>query len=71
MDQLLNMQAVSRFGAGLALRAGALAPHDLQDCVGRLLGTLDYAKHASDVGKRVTEFDPPRRLRDFVAEVLA
>lgn len=70
MDQLLNMNAVQRLGAGITLRAASLSARDLLESVTAMLDNPSYAKGAHKVGQILAQFDVGRRFREFVAEIL-
>jgi UDP:flavonoid glycosyltransferase YjiC (YdhE family) len=70
MDQLLNMSAIERLGAGLSLRACLATRARLQQSVLALLQTPAYAQAAGQAGKRFRQIDAGQRFREFVAEVL-
>lgn len=71
MDQLLNMNAIERLGAGLSLRAARVLPGPLNKAVQTLLGDPAYARAAAQAGERFGHLDAGQRFREFVAEVLA
>jgi UDP:flavonoid glycosyltransferase YjiC (YdhE family) len=71
MDQLLNMNAIERLGAGLSLRAARVLPGPLKKAVQTLLGDPAYARAAAQAGERFSHLDAGQRFREFVAEVLA
>jgi UDP:flavonoid glycosyltransferase YjiC (YdhE family) len=70
MDQLLNMSAIERLGAGLSLRAARVRPAQLREAVRKLLDTPSYAQAAKAAGQRFRQVDAPRRFRAFVSEIL-
>ena len=70
MDQLLNMDAIERLGAGRTLRAARVTPDALRQAVDALLGTSAYRQAAAAAGERFRKVDAGQRFRDFVAEVL-
>ena len=70
LDQLLNMQAVERLGAGISLRAGTACTDDFKRCSSELLYNPNYRAQAGVVGQRVVEFDPAQRFRDLVSEAI-
>ena len=70
MDQLLNMAAVERLGAGLSLRAADVRPAGLGATVRALLENPAYAQAARQSGARFRKTDAGERFRSFVAEVL-
>ena len=70
MDQLLNMGAIERIGAGLSLRAARVGPGPLKEAVQALLDMPAYAQAAGQAGQRFRQMDTGRRFREFVAEVL-
>lgn len=70
MDQLLNMGAVERLGAGLSLRAARVHPKVLQKAAQRLLGSPAYAQAAGKLGDQYRHVDAGQRFREFVAQAL-
>lgn len=70
MDQLLNMNAIERLGAGLSLRAQAVGPTSFKKAVRMLLETPAYERAARQAGERFRQVDAGQRFRDFVAEVV-
>lgn len=70
MDQLLNMNAVERMGAGITLRATSKSVAVLSEAVSTLLNTSSYAQAASGVGQALLQYDSGQRFREFVAEML-
>jgi UDP:flavonoid glycosyltransferase YjiC (YdhE family) len=71
MDQLLNMSAIERLGAGLYLRAARVLPAQLKGAVRALLETSTYTQAAAHAGDRFTRVDARQRFRAFVSEILA
>ena len=70
MDQLLNMDAIERLGAGVSLRAARVRPNPLKAAVQTLLDLPAYAQAAAQAGERFRQVDAGQRFREFVAEVL-
>ena len=70
MDQLLNMNAIERLGAGVSLRAARVRPDQLKAAVQTLLDLPAYAQAAAQAGERFRQVDAGQRFREFVAEVL-
>lgn len=70
MDQLLNMRAIERLGAGLALRAACVRPAQLKKAVHTLLETPTYARIALQAGERFRQVAAGERFRAFVSEIL-
>lgn len=70
MDQLLNMCAIKRIGAGLSLRAAQVRPKQLKEAVQTLLDRPAYTQAASQAGERFRQMDTDQRFREFVVEVL-
>ncbi|MEQ6340469.1 MAG: glycosyltransferase [Gammaproteobacteria bacterium] len=70
MDQLLNMSAIERLGAGLSLRAARVRPAQLKEAVRVLLETPAYAQAAGQAGERFRQVDAGQRFRAFVSEIL-
>ncbi|ARO86994.1 glycosyl transferase family 1 [Nitrosospira lacus] len=70
MDQLLNMSAVKRLGAGLFLRAAQVGPAQLVEAVRALLETPIYTQAARRAGKRFRKIDTGQRFRAFISEIV-
>lgn len=70
MDQLLNMGAVERLGAGIMLRAGEASSASLLGAATTILNNPSYAQVASRVGQTLAQIDAAQRFRDIVAEML-
>ena len=70
MDQLLNMSAVERLGAGIMLRAGKASSAILLEVATAILNNPSYAQAASRVGQTLAQTDAAQRFRDIVAEML-
>lgn len=70
MDQLLNMDAIERLGAGVSLRAARVRPDQLKAAVQTLLDLPAYAQATARAGERFRQVDAGQRFREFVAEVL-
>ena len=70
MDQLLNMDAIERLGAGMTLRAARVRPGQLKKAVQTLLDLPAYAQMAVQAGERFRQVDVGQRFREFVAEVV-
>ncbi|ODT85132.1 MAG: glycosyl transferase family 1 [Nitrosomonadales bacterium SCN 54-20] len=70
MDQLLNMSAVERLGAGLALRAARVTQTQLKEAARDILETTAYAQAAAQVQKHLKQIDARERFRTFVARIL-
>ncbi len=69
MDQLLNMGAVERLGAGITLRAGRASTANLLEAATAILNNPSYAHAAKQVGKTLAQIDAAQRFRDIVAEI--
>lgn len=70
MDQLLNMGALERLGAGILMRAGTLRAEQLQETVSSILARKDTADAAKRMGDLIMRYDTGARFRDIVAEIL-
>ncbi len=70
MDQLLNMNAIERLGAGVSLRAARVRPQQLKAIVQTLLDTPAYAQAAAQAGERFRQVDAGQRFREFVMKVV-
>jgi UDP:flavonoid glycosyltransferase YjiC (YdhE family) len=70
MDQLLNMNAIERLGAGLSLRAARLSTGQLLASTQQLLESPTYAQAAAQAGEQFGKVDAGERFRQFVDEVV-
>ena len=70
MDQLLNMNAIERLGAGLSLRASRVQPAQLNQWVRNLLNIPSYTEAAKRAGLLLRQTDARQNFREFVHEVL-
>lgn len=70
MDQLLNMHAIERLGAGVSLRAAQACPQRLKAIAQTLLDTPAYAQAAAQAGERFRQVDAGQRFREFVTKVV-
>lgn len=70
MDQLLNMNAVQRQGAGITLRAAKASSAGLIAAATAILDNPSYAQAAKRVGQTLAQTDAGQRFRDVVAEML-
>jgi UDP:flavonoid glycosyltransferase YjiC (YdhE family) len=70
LDQYLAMQAIERFGAGVSLRAGALARRDVTAGLERLLGESAFAARARGARDELVRWDARPRFRAFVEEAV-
>lgn len=71
MDQLLNMGAVERLGAGLLLRAAQVSSADLISAVITMLDESSYAKAAERIGQKLTRLDTGYLFRKIVTWILS
>lgn len=71
MDQLLNMDAMERLGAGLSLRAGEISSRELVAAVKVILGDPSYAQEAHRIGLLLKQYDAGQRFRKVVSDILA
>ncbi len=71
MDQLLNMAAVERAGAGVALRSAEISSDDLFSAANVMLGDSPYAQAAKRLNRLLRQYDAGQRLREIVTEILA
>ncbi|MFO7705166.1 MAG: glycosyltransferase, partial [Halopseudomonas sp.] len=70
MDQLLNMNAVERLGAGTALRAASLSATGLSESVARLLDQPPSVQAASRIGRLLSQLDSAQAFREVVDDML-
>ncbi len=71
MDQLLNMNAVARVGAGIALRAQHVSERALAEAVAAILDRPSYAEAARRVGHTLKQADSAQAFRENVENMLA
>lgn len=71
MDQLLNMNAVARVGAGIALRARHLSESALAEAVAAIVDRPSYAEAARRVGHVLKQADSAQAFRENVENMLA
>ncbi|SDA22734.1 UDP:flavonoid glycosyltransferase YjiC, YdhE family [Nitrosospira sp. Nsp18] len=71
MDQLLNMGAVERAGAGLTLRGAEISAADLFSAADAILGDSRFYQAASGLSRLLQQYDAGQRLREIVTEILA
>jgi len=70
MDQLLNMGAIERLGAGFALRADRASSAEIFSAVRTMLDDSSYAQSASQLSRMIQQHDSGQRLREIVTEIL-
>jgi UDP:flavonoid glycosyltransferase YjiC (YdhE family) len=70
MDQLLNMNAVSRLGAGISLRAARTNLQEIQMAASRLLNDPSYKQAAQTTSETLKRYDSGKRFRAFIEEAL-
>lgn len=70
MDQLLNMRAVERLGAGVTLRAAAASADALVGAVASLLDQPSYAQAAGRARQAVARANSAQAFREAVAAML-
>ncbi len=70
LDQYLAMRSIERFGAGLALRAGALTRRDVAGGLERLLSEPSFVSRARAARDELARWDASAQFRDFVAQTL-
>ena len=69
MDQLLNMQAVEAFGAGLALRGDRLRAADVTRAAQRLLGEPAFGRSARTLAATFARYPAGERLVALLREI--
>ena len=69
MDQVLNMQAVSRSGAGLALRGERTRASDVDRGAARMMDNPSFATAAGTVAATFARYDTAARLGAFLSEL--
>lgn len=70
MDQMLNMRAVVRSGAGIALRGDRMNGADVDAAVGRIMADSSLATAARSMATIFARYDMAERLRAFLLESL-
>lgn len=71
MDQLLNMGAVERLGAGVLLRAADVSSTGVVEAVTTILNNSSYAQKAGQLGRILQQYDIGKRFREIVAEIIS
>jgi UDP:flavonoid glycosyltransferase YjiC (YdhE family) len=69
-DQLLNMDAVQRTGAGEQLRALTASSEGIRRAAKKLIGQTSYQETAAALARVFTRTDAPQNLRRFVETLL-
>lgn len=70
MDQLLNMQAIERLGAGITLRADGVSQTGIQKVIKAVLQSPSYVQAAENIAQTLVHYDPALRFREIVANIL-
>lgn len=70
MDQLLNMQAIERLGAGITVRTDKITQTSIQNAVNLILHTPSYTKTAEHTAKILQRYDPAERFLEIVTKIL-
>ncbi len=70
MDQLLNMQAIDRLGAGITVRTDKANQASIQQAVNSILHTPSYTQAAKQIAQTIHRNDPAERFREIVADIL-
>lgn len=71
LDQLLNMQFVTRSGAGAAVRADRVSADRVRQVVGRMLAEPSYRNAAARVAGWFAQYPATRRFSAVVADTCA
>ena len=69
MDQVLNMQAISRIGAGIALRGERSGARAVAEAAQRLLADRAFAAAAREAATAFARHRPAERFRELLAEL--
>lgn len=69
MDQLLNMGALKRLGAGITLRAARTNIAELRKTAMLVLDDLSYRRAAGVASQLLTQYDSGQRFREIVMEI--
>ena len=70
LDQMLNMQAMEKLGAGICLRPADARGAKLSTAMHRLLDTPSYAETARRTETIIARYDFKQRFSDVVGEIL-
>ena len=70
MDQLLNMQAMERLGAGITVRAGGTSTTEIRNKVTALIGNTSYSRAAKRAAKVLVKYDSAQRFHEIVVNIL-
>lgn len=70
MDQLLNMGAVERLGAGILLRAAQVTVDKVLAAVNAALQNSLYAETAGQIGRELPQYNAEQRFQAIVAKML-
>ncbi len=66
MNQHMNMQTISRAGAGELMRAGTFDPFELRAMVLKILSSPAYVQAASVLGQTYLRYDAPSRFGEIL-----
>jgi len=69
LDQVLNMQAVTRTDAGLALRGDRTSAADVDRAAGRIMNDASFTTAAGTVATTFARYDTTARLGAFLSEL--
>tara|TARA_R110000823_G_scaffold210224_14_gene340581 strand:+ start:12154 stop:13395 length:1242 start_codon:yes stop_codon:yes gene_type:complete len=69
LDQFLNMQTLTKAGAGLCLRADRLSPRILRAAVDRMLASESFSQRADYLKQEITHCDGAANFRAFLREI--
>lgn len=70
LDQQLNMQAVERINAGIAIRTGSTSIAQIKQAINTLLNTTRYQAAAQGAADVLSHYDGEKTFRDIVQKIL-
>ena len=70
MDQLLNMQAVERKGAGILIRPGQLTSESLKKAAAKLIESPEYRLVAKQIAEECSRFQASSKFAELVSKIL-
>ncbi len=70
MDQLLNMQAIERLGAGITIRTDRTTQAGIQQAANSILHTSSHTQAAEQIAQVLRRHDPAKRFREIVTDML-
>ena len=71
LDQQLNMQAIEKVGAGIALRSGSSTPAQIKQTVETLLKSVSYQSAAQGIAHVLSHYHCEQGFREIVQKIVA